>query len=83
MRVLAQTTIFLDVVSLQFCKYCNYGISRLSLMYTIYCERRQMRNLSDETLSDIGINRAQLRREYSRKISDIPENRISASRKLN
>lgn len=54
-------------------RYCSDRTSKLSLMYDIYCERREMRNLPDEILKDI--DRVQLNRECSRKINDIPENR--------
>lgn len=74
MRALTKTT----GVVFQISKYRDYCVDRILLMYVIYCERREMRNLSDETLNDIGIDRDQLRREYSRNISDIPENRINS-----
>jgi len=48
---------------------------RLNLIYDVYGERRQMQNLSDEMLSDLGITRAQLNEECSRSITDTPTNR--------
>ena len=44
---------------------------QLSLMYSIYCERRQMRKLSGEALRDMGLSRAEIEKECSRKFSDI------------
>lgn len=50
-------------------------VYRLSQIYDIYGERRQMRNLTDEVLKDLGITRAQLNAECSRSLTDIPANR--------
>ncbi len=80
MRELTKPAVLQDNVLFQIRKSCIHGLDRLLLMYVIYCERREMRTLSDESLQDIGIDREQLRREYSRKLSDIPENRIGGSR---
>lgn len=50
-------------------------VQRLNLMYDIYGERRQMQNLSDDVLKDLGITRAQLNDECSRSLTDVPANR--------
>ena len=50
-------------------------VQRMNLMYDIYGERRQMQNLSDEVLKDLGITRAQLNEECSRSLTDVPTNR--------
>ena len=48
---------------------------RLRLIHDVYGERRQMKNLSDDVLKDLGITRAQLNDECSRSLTDIPANR--------
>ncbi len=50
-------------------------MKRLRLIYDIHGERRQMQNLSDETLRDVGITRAQLNAECSRSLTDLPADR--------
>jgi len=76
MRALTETTVYFNTVPGQLKKRCIYWVSRLKLMYAVYGERRAMRSLSDETLSDIGINRGQLRRECSSSLTELPERRI-------
>lgn len=44
---------------------------QLSLMYSIYGERRQLRKLSGEALRDMGLSPADIEKECSRKFSDI------------
>ena len=50
---------------------------RISLIYTISCERREMKKMSADTLRDIGINQSELNRELSRSFLDVPDNRKS------
>lgn len=50
-------------------------VEKASLMYDLYGERREMRNLSDEMLRDMGITRDDLNHECSRGVTDIPANR--------
>ncbi len=46
-------------------------IAKLSLMVSIYNERRQMRKLSDEALRDMGISRSDAEAEYRRAFGDV------------
>ena len=48
---------------------------RLALAYTVYNERRELRNISDDALADIGMTRTEVNQEAHRSLFDIPENR--------
>jgi len=75
MHALNLTTHYVDT-SLSFLgRYCRNWAESIALMHTIYRERREMLSLPDETLNDIGIGRAQLQHECSKKFSDIPVKR--------
>ncbi len=50
--------------------------NHLALAYTIYNERKALLKLSDETLADIGLTRAQAHAESKRSPFDIPANRM-------
>ena len=48
----------------------------LALAYSIYNERKALLKLSDESLADIGLTRAQADAETRRSPLDIPANRM-------
>lgn len=50
-------------------------VRQLPLAYRVYSERRALMSLSDQTLKDIGLSRADAYREASRPWWHVPENR--------
>jgi uncharacterized protein YjiS (DUF1127 family) len=49
---------------------------RLAIAFAVFRERRALAALSDETLKDIGLSRADVYRESNRSFWDIPEDRL-------
>ncbi len=73
--IAAQAGRLFDNTATTLSAFCHRKAREISQMYDIYTERREMRNLSDEMLRDLGITREQLTRECNRAVNDIPANR--------
>lgn len=50
-------------------------VKKISLAYAIYEERRELRNLSDEMLNDLGVSRGDINKECDRSFFDTPDDR--------
>ena len=60
--------------------YGNAGlagaISRLALMFDVWIERQRLAALDERSLQDLGLSSADVERESTRSLFDLPSNRL-------
>lgn len=54
----------------------KFGFGRLDLMLRVWNERKALQRLDDAALKDIGLSRADVEREASRSLVDVPAHRL-------
>ena len=52
------------------------SISRLALMFDVWAERQRLAALDERSLHDLGLSQADVEREASRSLFDLPSSRV-------